>query len=161
MIQITHLSYSEFFKKNGCYFLFILFTKIWANLTLNYSFLPKRDFSGKIDYHNLCLRSRAHHPKTLQINTKLHNFGPNWVQIAHLLQNRCFGKIDFEYCMTIVFFYATIFKKIPQKANNKTEDCIILAQTWCELYLQTTMFWKIWPRLLWYSYCIPFYFVIS
>ena len=37
----------------------------------------------------------------------------------------------------------TTFKKSPQKANNKTEDCIILAQTGCELLLQTRIFGKV------------------
>ena len=32
--------------------------KIWTNLGLNYPFAPKSDFSGKVDYHNLCLSSQ-------------------------------------------------------------------------------------------------------
>ena len=111
-------------------------------MSLNYSFPPKGDFSGKIDYHNLCLHSRPHHSTILQTNIRLHNFGPNWVEIAHLLHKRFFGKIDCEYCLPTAFFHATTFKKSTQKANNKTEDCIILAQTGCELFLQAESFWK-------------------
>ena len=116
--------------------------KISLNLGLNYSFPPKGDFSGKIYYNNLCLYSRPHHPTTFQTNIKLHNFGPNWVQIAHLLQKRIFGKIDCDYCLPTVFFHAKTFKKSSQKANNKTEDCIFLVQTGCELLLQMGIFWK-------------------
>ena len=101
---------------------------------LNYLFPPKRDFPGKIDYNNLCLHSKPHHPTTFQTNKRLHNFGPNWVQITHLLQKRFFGKIDCDYCLPIVFFHATTFKKNPHKANNKTEDYIVLAQTGYELF---------------------------
>ena len=115
---------------------------IWANLCLNFSFPPKGDFSGKIDYHNLCLHSRPRHSTILQTNIRLHNFGPNWVEIVHLLHKRFFGKIDCEYCLPTAFFHATTFKKSTQKANNKTEDCIILAQTGCKLLLQTRIFWK-------------------
>ena len=50
----------------------------------------KGDFSGKIDYHRLCLSSKPHHPATSQTNLwrgsldiRLHNFGSNWVQIAY------------------------------------------------------------------------------
>ena len=39
-----------------------------CNASLNYSFAPKEDFSGKIDYHRLCLSSKPHHPKTFQTN---------------------------------------------------------------------------------------------
>ena len=116
--------------------------KLCSNLRLNYSFPTKGDFSGKIDYHSFCLHSRPQHPTTFQANIRLHNFGPNWVQIAHLLQKRFFGKIDCYYCIPTVFFHATTFKKSPQRANNKTEGCIILAQTGCELLLQTRIFWK-------------------
>ena len=72
----------------------------------------------------------------------LHNFGPNCVQIAHLLQKRFFGKTECDYCLPVVFSHTTTFKKSPQKANNKTEDCIILAQSGGELLLQTAIFWK-------------------
>ena len=40
--------------------------KIWANSDLNYSFAPKGDFSGKIDYNLLCLSSKLHCPTTFQ-----------------------------------------------------------------------------------------------
>ena len=42
-------------------------SEIWANFGLNYSFASKGDFSGKIDYYNLCLSGKLHHP-TFQIN---------------------------------------------------------------------------------------------
>ena len=89
--------------------------KIWANLGLNYSFPQKGDFSGKIDYHNLYLHSRPHHHTTFQTNIRLHNFGPNWVQLAHLLQEIFFGKIDRDYCLPPVFFHATTSKKVLKK----------------------------------------------
>ena len=132
-----------------------------ANLGLNYSFPPKGNFSGKIDYHNLCLHSRPHHPTTFSTNIRLHNFGSNWIQIAHFPQNRFFGKIDCYHCILTVFFHATPFKKSPQRANNKTEGCIILAQTGCKLLPQTRIFSKSWPTLLWSSYCIPSCYAIS
>ena len=72
-----------------------------------------------------------------------------------------FGKIDCYYCVPTVFFHTTTFKKIPQRANNKTEGCIILGQTGCELLLQTRIFWKSWPLLLCSSFCIPSYYAIS
>ena len=60
--------------------------KIWANLGLSYSFSPKEDFSGKIDYHHLCISSKPHHLKTFQTNPvsqsldkRLDNFGPDWI----------------------------------------------------------------------------------
>ena len=60
--------------------------KIWANSGLNYSFASKKDFSGKIDYHYLCISSKPHHPKTFQTNLssqsldkRLDNFGSNWI----------------------------------------------------------------------------------
>ena len=109
---------------------------------LNYSFGPKGDFSRKIDYHTLCLYSRPHHPTTFQTNTRLHNFGQNWVQIAHLPQKRFFGKINCYYCIPTVLFHATTFQKKSQRANNKTEGCIILAQTGCELLSQKGFFRK-------------------
>ena len=40
--------------------------KIWVNSDLNYSFAPKGDFCGKIDYNLLCLSSKLHRPATLQ-----------------------------------------------------------------------------------------------
>ena len=41
--------------------------KIWVNSGPSYSFAPKEDFSGKIDYHHLCLLSKPHH-STFQTN---------------------------------------------------------------------------------------------
>ena len=125
---------------------------------LNYSFAPNGDFSGKTDYRDLCLYSRPHHPTTFQTNTRLHNYGQNWVQIAHLPEKRIFGKID---CIPAVFFHATTFQKNPQRANNKTEGYIILAQTGCELLSQKGFFWKRLPTLSWSSYCTPSCYVIS
>ena len=135
--------------------------KIWANFLLNYSVAPKGDFSGKFDYHNLCLYSRPHHPTTFQTNTRLHNFGQNWVQIVHLHQRRFFGKIDCYCYMPTVFIHATTFPENSQRANNKTEGYIILAQTGCELPFQKGFFWKRWPTLFLSSYCTPSCYVIS
>ena len=42
--------------------------KIWSDLGLNYSFASEEDFSGKIDYHQLCISSKPHHPKTFKTN---------------------------------------------------------------------------------------------
>ena len=91
----------------------------------------------------------------------MHNFCPNWVQIVHLPQKRLFGKIDCYYCIPTAFFHATTFKKSSHRAYNKTESCIILAQTQCELLLETRIFWKSWPTLLWSSYCILSCYAIS
>ena len=135
--------------------------KMWSNSSLNYSFPSKGDFSGKIDYHNLCLYSRPHNPTTIQTNIRLDNFGPNLIQIAHLSRKSFFGKIDCYYCIPTVFFHATTFKKNPQRTNNKTKTSIILAQTGYQLLLKKGIFWKSWPTLLWCSYCIPSCYVIS
>ena len=54
-----------------------------------------------------------------------------------------FGKIDCYHWIPTVFFHATIFLKSPQRANNKTEGCIILVQTGCELLLQTRKVGKV------------------
>ena len=67
---------------------------------------------------------------------------------------RDFGKIDYYYCIPTVFFDATTFKKSPERANNKTEGCIILLQTRCEFLPQTRIFWKSWPLLFWSNFCI-------
>ena len=80
---------------------------------------PKGDFSGKIDFHHLCLSSKFHHPTKFQTNPyswsldiRSHDFNPNWVQIAHLPQKRFFGKIDCYYCLPTVLFHASTFQKI-------------------------------------------------
>ena len=91
----------------------------------------------------MSIYSRPHHPTTFQTNIRLHNFCQNWVQIAHLPQKRFFGKIDCYLFIPTVFFHATTFQKKSQRGNNKTEGCIIMAQTGCELFSQNGFFGKV------------------
>ena len=42
--------------------------KVWANSGLSYSLAQKEDFSGKIDYHHLCISSKPHYTKLFQTN---------------------------------------------------------------------------------------------
>ena len=64
-------------------------------------------------------------------------------------------------CIATLFLLATAFQKNSQRANHKTEGCIILAQSGCDLLPQKGTFWKSWPKLLWYKYCIPPCYAIS
>ena len=64
-------------------------------------------------------------------------------------------------CIATLFLLATTFQKNSQRANHKTEGCIILAQSGCDLLPQKGTFWKSWPKLLWYKYCIPPCYAIS
>ena len=51
---------------------------------------------------------------------KLHNFGSNWTQIAHFFQDIFSAKTDYYFCVPIVFYLTTIFKKKSQRANHQT-----------------------------------------
>ena len=126
MIHITHLPYKKFLLKNDCYFLFTfrVLSSYLANLGLSYSLPPKCTILTQI-----------------------------WSKLS-ICPKRDFGKIDYYYCIPTVFFDATTFKKSPQRANNKTEGCIILPETRCEFLPQTRIFWKSWPLLFWSSFCI-------
>ena len=84
--------------------------------------------------------------------------GPNCLILP---EKRCFGKIDYYYCIPTVHFHATTFQKNPQRANHKIEGCIILSQIGCKLLPQKGIFWKSWPKLLWSKCCIPSWYVIS
>ena len=89
--------------------------KIWSNSSLNYSFPSKGDFSGKIDSHNLCLYSRPHNPTTIQTNIRLHNFGPNLVQIAHLSRKSFSAKLTVTTAYLLYSFMLQHLKKIPKE----------------------------------------------
>ena len=62
----------------------------------------------------------------------MHNFGSNWVQITHFLQEIFSGKIDCYYCVPAVLYLTTVFQKNSQRPNHQ-KDCIILSQIWPEL----------------------------
>ena len=70
----------------------------------------------------------------------------NFVQIGSKLsilpRKRYFGKIDCYHCIPTVYLHAKTFKKKPQRANRKTEGCIILAQIGYKLLTQKDIFWK-------------------
>ena len=42
---------------------------------------------------------------------KLHNFGPNWVQIALFPEDIFSGEIDYHVCVSVVFHLTTTFQK--------------------------------------------------
>ena len=64
-------------------------------------------------------------------------------QIAHLLQKRFLAKLTVIIVCPLYSFMLQHLKKSPQRANNKTESCIIFAQTGCELLSQTRIFRKV------------------
>ena len=101
---------------------------------------PKTDFFKEIFRCCFFLFIVPYHAKTSQEDPQI--FCPNRIQIAHLLEKRYFGKFGCYYCIPSVFFHATTFQKNHQRANHKTEGCIIFAQTGCDLLPKKFFLWK-------------------
>ena len=76
--------------------------------TCNFTCLRKQ-------YDNLCLHSRPHHSTIFQINIRLYNFGPNWIQIAHLFQKGFFGKLTLTIVYPLYSFVLQHLKKVLKK----------------------------------------------
>ena len=55
-----------------------------------------------------------------QIFIQVANSGSNQAQVAHFSQDICSGKIDYYFCMPIVFYLTIIFLKKSQRKNHQT-----------------------------------------
>ena len=94
--------------------------KMFASVVPSYPFAPEGNLFWKVDWHHFRLPIEPHHSTAFQINpeTRLHNFGSDWPQIAYFAQEIYSGKIYYYFCVPIVFYLTTTFQNKSRRVDH-------------------------------------------